>query len=360
MKNLIGLSKVELGHDLKENGIEEYRAKQIWNWIYYHGKTDFDIMNNLSKEIKTKLKEIYILQRPNILKKQKSKDGTIKWLIGFETSIENEKTFIDNIEMVYIPADDRGTLCISSQVGCPMGCKFCNTGQKGFKRNLTAGEIVSQLLIARDELKEWDNLKNAIGEGRLISNIVLMGMGEPLLNRINVEKAVNIINDPDGIAFSNRRITLSTCGIVPEIKSLNLKVNLALSLHASNDSVRKQIMPIAEKYTIEETLIACKKYSEKNSDRRVTFEYILIGGLNDDEKYAYELIDLIKKYNIQAKFNLIPLNEWNGCSFKTSKNAIKFAKILTDAKFPSPIRKAMGNDIDAACGMLFDKKSTIC
>ncbi|MDR3290257.1 MAG: 23S rRNA (adenine(2503)-C(2))-methyltransferase RlmN [Rickettsiales bacterium] len=370
MKTLIGLTKDEMSNELKT--FEKYRVKQLWNWIYYYGITDFNKMNNLSKDMRSFLKKNYTLERPKILKHLVSKDGTQKWLLEFEEcdksvnmkdicddKITHELQQKDTIEMVYIPADDRGTLCISSQIGCSMGCKFCNTGKQGFTRNLTAGEIVSQLLITRDQLGEWDNLNKAIGEGRMISNIVLMGMGEPLLNRENVENAIHIINDPDGIAFSNRRITLSTCGIVPEIKKLDLKVNLALSLHASNDIVRKQIMPIAEKYNIDETLKVCGEYAKKNSDRRITFEYILIEGVNDAEKHAHELIKLVKKHNLPAKFNLIPFNEWNGCEFKTSKNAIKFAKILTDANYPAPIRRSMGQDIMAACGQLKETTKVI-
>jgi 23S rRNA (adenine2503-C2)-methyltransferase len=345
MRTLIGLTKNELLKELQ--GAENYRVKQLWNWLYYYGKTDFDEMNNLSKDFRQKMKEKYTLARPKIITRQTSKDGTKKWLLEFDDG--------NRIEMVYIPETDRGTLCISSQVGCAMNCRFCNTGKQGFTRNLTAGEIVGQVLVARDELREWENLGKAIGQGRAISNIVLMGMGEPLLNCKNVENAVKIINDPDGIAFSNRRITLSTCGIVPQIKKLDLKVNLALSLHAPNDKIRKQIMPIAEKYTVDETMTACGEYAKRNSDRRVTFEYILIDGVNDSEQCAKDLIHLIRKHKIPAKFNLIPFNEWDGCDFKTSKNAVKFAKVLSDANYPTPIRKARGQDIDAACGQLKGK-----
>ncbi|MDR2527185.1 MAG: 23S rRNA (adenine(2503)-C(2))-methyltransferase RlmN [Rickettsiales bacterium] len=347
MENLIGLTKSEILGKLKD--FESYRVEQIWNWIYCRGKTSFDDMNNLSKEIRIKLKEKYTLERPAILKHLISKDGTQKWLLEFE-NIDNKTR--NAVEMVYIPAEDRGTLCVSSQIGCQMNCKFCNTGNQGFVRNLTAAEIIQQVLLARDELKEWDNLSKKIGDGRAISNIVFMGMGEPLLNRENVEKAINIINAPDGIAFSNRRMTLSTCGIVAEIKKLSLKVNLALSLHASDDETRKKIMPIANKYSIDETMKACGEYAKKNNYRRVTIEYILIDGVNDSEKNAVDLIKLVKKYNIPVKFNLIPFNEWKGCEFKTSKNVNKFAKILTNAKYPSPIRKSMGQDIMAACGQL--------
>jgi 23S rRNA (adenine2503-C2)-methyltransferase len=351
-KKIIGFSKLQLSKELNKFNIEDYRIKQLWNWIYFYGKTSFEDMNNISKDLRLRLSENYTIERPKILTRQFSNDGTKKWLINFDTK-ENSA-----IEMVYIPETDRGTLCLSSQVGCAMECKFCSTGNQGLIRNLTSGEIVEQLLIARDELEEWKNLNKGIGDGRAISNIVFMGMGEPLMNIENVTTAINIINDPDGIAFSNRRITLSTCGIAPLIDKLSLKVNLALSLHATNDRIRQKIMPIAKKYNIDEVLKSCSNYSQKIK-RRITFEYVLIDKLNDSEDDARELIKLIKKYNIPSKFNLIPFNEWDGCEFKTSKNATKFAKIITEAGYPSPIRKARGQDIMAACGQLKKTKFSI-
>lgn len=351
MQSLIGLTKDELTTELKQFGVEAYRAKQIWTWIYVYGKTKFDEMNNISKELRQKLAESYNLERPKININQRSVDGTQKWLLEF---CDGEK-----VEMVYIPEEDRGTLCISSQIGCPMNCKFCNTGKHGFVRNMSSEEIVQQVLVARDELNEWNNLNKKIGEGRTISNIVVMGMGEPLVNYDNIVKGLKIINDPDGIAFSNRRITLSTCGLVPQIKKLadDVKVNLAISLHASTDEIRKKIMPIAEKYSISEIMEACKEYAKKTNDRRITFEYIMIKDLNDSEEDAIRLISLVRKYRIPAKFNLIPFNTWSGCNFKpTELNKVKkFAQILTDAKFPAPIRKARGQDIMAACGQLKSK-----
>lgn len=348
MKNLIGLTKEELTAELKQFGVEPYRSKQIWTWIYVYGKKNFIDMNNISKDLREKLSENYTISRPKIDTHLISKDGTQKWLLEFT---DGEK-----VEMVYIPEEDRGTLCISSQIGCAMNCKFCNTGKHGFNRNMTAEEITSQVIIARDELGEWDNLNNAIGDGRTISNIVVMGMGEPLVNYENIVKSLKIINDPDGIAFSNRRITLSTCGLVPQIKKLadDVKINLAISLHASNDEIRKKIMPIAEKYTIKEVMEACREYAKKTNDRRITFEYIMIKDLNDTEEDALKLISLVRKYKVPAKFNLIPFNPWKGCDFKPSPmdNIKKFAQILTDARFPAPIRKARGQDIMAACGQL--------
>lgn len=348
MKSLIGLAKEEIITELKRFGVEGYRAKQIWTWIYVHGKRDFNEMNNISKELRQKLAENYSIARPKINTILISKDGTKKWLVEFT---DGEK-----VEMVYIPEEDRGTLCISSQVGCAMNCKFCNTGFYGLKRNMTAEEIVGEVLIARDELNEWENLDKGIGEGRTISNIVVMGMGEPLANYDNVVKALKIINDPDGIAFSNRRITLSTCGLVPQIKKLgdDLKVNLAISLHASTDDIRKKIMPIAEKYTIKEIFDACCEYAKKTNGRRITFEYIMIKDLNDSDADALRLVSLVKKHHVPAKFNLIPFNPWKDCNFEPSlMNRInKFAEIITNAKLPCPIRKARGQDIMAACGQL--------
>lgn len=352
MKTLIGFTQEEISNELQKLGVEKYRAKQIWTWIYFHGVKSFDEMNNISKELRHKLAENFSIERPKIDTHLISVDGTQKWLLEFA---DGEK-----VEMVYIPAEDRGTLCISSQIGCAMNCKFCNTGYHGFTRNMTTEEIVSEVLVARDELGEWNNLNSKIGEGRLISNIVVMGMGEPLVNYNNIVKALKIINDKDGVAFSNRRITLSTCGLVPQIKKLgdDLKVNLAISLHASTDEIRKQIMPIAEKYSIKELMEACSEYAKKTNDRRITFEYIMIKNLNDSEDDALRLIKLVKKYRIPAKFNLIPFNPWKGCIFKepsSSKIVDKFAKILTDAKYPAPIRKSRGQDIMAACGQLKSK-----
>mgnify|MGYP004683291051 FL=1 len=352
MTPLIGLTQQEISDELQKLGVEKYRAKQIWTWIYFHGVKNFDDMNNISKDLRKKLAENFSIARPKIDTHLISKDGTQKWLLEFR---DGEK-----VEMVYIPAEDRGTLCISSQIGCAMNCRFCNTGYHGFVRNMTPEEIVSEVLIARDELGEWNNLNSKIGEGRLISNIVVMGMGEPLVNYDNVVKALKIINNPDGLAFSNRRITLSTCGLVPQIKKLgdDLTINLAISLHASTDEIRKQIMPIAEKYTIEELMKACGEYAKKTNGRRISFEYIMIKDLNDSDEDALRLVHLVRKYKIPTKFNLIPFNPWKGCIFKepsSPERVDKFAQILMDARFPAPIRKSRGGDIMAACGQLKSK-----
>lgn len=335
----------------KYNG-KKFIAKQIYGWLYCRGAKSFEDMNNISKELKTKLMENFSLARPKIIKTLSSTDGTRKWLLEL---LDGEK-----IELVYIPSADRGTLCISSQVGCPMGCKFCNTGSQGLTRNLEAYEIVQQIMVARDELDEWNNINKKIGDGRKITNIVIMGMGEPLLNYDNIVKAMKIINDENGIAFSNRRITLSTCGLVPKIYNLanDLKVNLAISLHATTDEIRKQIMPIAEKYNMEELMKACGNYAKNTNYRRITFEYIMIKDLNDSLDDAKRLIKLVKKYNIPAKFNLIPFNYWEGCIFKeptATDKIMKFAKIITDARYPCPIRFSRGQDIMAACGQLKSK-----
>lgn len=347
-QNIIGLSFDELCETLSNIGEKGFRAKQIWNWIYYFGVDSFETMSNISKELKQTLTENYTIKREKIAKDLISKDGTRKWLIEFE---DGEK-----VETVYIPEEDRGTLCISSQIGCGMGCKFCNTGTQGITRNMTAGEIVQQFMIARDCLHEWENISKPIGGGRKITNIVFMGMGEPLANYDNVVKAIKILTNSNGIAFSNRRITVSTCGIVPKIKQLakDMKVNLAISLHATTDKIRDSFMPINKKYSIEEVMGACTYYADNTSYRRITFEYIMIDGLNDSVEDARRLINLVKKHKIPAKFNLIPFNSWDGCEFKPSKpeQIRKFAKILTDANYPCPTRKPRGQDIMAACGQL--------
>lgn len=353
MKSLFNHNLQELESILvNEFNVKSFVAKQIWQWMYYRGVKSFEDMSNISKTLRKELSEKYSLERPNVLKDLLSKDGTRKWLLELD---DKEK-----IELVYIPADDRGTLCISSQVGCSMGCKFCNTGSQGLTRNLEVYEIVQEVLVARDLLDEWSNIDKGIGDGRKITNIVIMGMGEPLINYDNIVKAIKIVNDESGIAFSNRRITLSTCGLVPKIYQLaeDLKVNLAISLHATTDEIRKKIMPIAEQYSIEEIMKACAFYAEKTNYRRITFEYIMIKDLNDSIEDAKRLIKLVKKYNIPAKFNLIPFNYWGGCIFKeaTEENKIvQFAKIITDARYPCPIRFSKGDDIMAACGQLKTK-----
>ena len=350
MKNLIGLSKEELAAELSALGEKPFRAKQLWQWIYFRGESDFDKMSNLSKDLRAKLKENYTLRRPKIVAEQLSKDKTRKWLLEFDDG--------QRIETVYIPEEDRGAVCISTQVGCAVGCKFCHTGSQKITRNLTAGEIVAQFMVARDTYGEWPSPTN---ETRYLSNIVVMGMGEPLHNKEETFKALKILSDGDGIAISKRRITLSTSGIVPNIEAVasELGVKLAISLHASNNEKRSQIMPINNRYPIERVLEACQKYQDiMGMSRMITFEYLMLKDFNDTPEDAKELIALMKKYNLGAKFNLIPFNPWPGCNFAPSSNnkVHAFSRLLEAAGYEAPIRVARGQDILAACGQLKSKK----
>lgn len=352
-KELIGLSKEELASELEAIGEKPFRAKQLWQWIYFRGETDFDKMSNLSKDLRAKLKENYTISRPKIVDEQISKDKTHKWLLEFPDG--------QRIETVYIPEEDRGAVCISTQVGCAVGCKFCHTGSQKITRNLTAGEIVSQFMVARDAYGEWPSPTN---ETRYLSNIVVMGMGEPLHNKENTFKALKILSDGDGIAISKRRITLSTSGIVPHIESVasELGVKLAISLHAPNNDKRMQIMPITNRYKIEEILSACQKYQAiMGMSRMITFEYLMLKNFNDSPEDAKELIALMKKYNLGAKFNLIPFNPWPSCGFEPSSNnkVHAFSRLLEAAGYEAPIRVARGQDILAACGQLKSKKTPI-
>lgn len=350
MKNLIGLSKEELAAELSALGEKPFRAKQLWQWIYFRGESDFDKMSNLSKDLRAKLKENYTLRRPKIVAEQLSKDKTRKWLLEFDDG--------QRIETVYIPEEDRGAVCISTQVGCAVGCKFCHTGSQKITRNLTAGEIVAQFMVARDTYNEWPSPTN---ETRYLSNIVVMGMGEPLHNKEETFKALKILSDGDGIAISKRRITLSTSGIVPNIEAVaaELGVKLAISLHAPNNEKRSQIMPINNRYPIERVLEACQKYQDiMGMSRMITFEYLMLKDFNDTPEDAKELIALMKKYNLGAKFNLIPFNPWPGCNFAPSSNnkVHAFSRLLEAAGYEAPIRVARGQDILAACGQLKSKK----
>ena len=350
MKNLIGLSKEELAAELSALGEKPFRVKQLWQWIYFRGESDFDKMSNLSKDLRAKLKENYTLRRPKIVAEQLSKDKTRKWLLEFDDG--------QRIETVYIPEEDRGAVCISTQVGCAVGCKFCHTGSQKITRNLTAGEIVAQFMVARDTYGEWPSPTN---ETRYLSNIVVMGMGEPLHNKEETFKALKILSDGDGIAISKRRITLSTSGIVPNIEAVaaELGVKLAISLHAPNNEKRSQIMPINNRYPIERVLEACQKYQDiMGMSRMITFEYLMLKDFNDTPEDAKELIALMKKYNLGAKFNLIPFNPWPGCDFVPSSNnkVHAFSRLLEAAGYEAPIRVARGQDILAACGQLKSKK----
>jgi 23S rRNA (adenine2503-C2)-methyltransferase len=346
---LIGLSKEELQQALTDIGEKPFRAKQLWQWLYFFGETDFNKMSNLSKNLRTKLADKFTITRPKIVAEQISADKTHKWLLEFNDG--------QRVEMVYIPENDCGAVCISTQVGCAVGCKFCHTGSQKLTRNLTAAEIVSQFMVARDTYGEWPSPTNEI---RYLSNIVVMGMGEPLHNMENTIKALNILTDGDGIAISRRRITLSTSGVAPNIVSVMKEtgVRLAISLHAPNNDLRSAIMPINKRYPLEDVLSACREYQNNDGGRYITFEYLLLDGINDSLECAKELIALMKKYKLKASFNLIPFNPWPGCSFKPSSNnrVHAFAHELESAGFAAPIRVARGQDILAACGQLKSQK----
>ena len=346
---LIGLSKEELAQAVADIGEKPFRAKQLWQWLYFHGEADFAKMSKLSKELRAKLAEHFTITRPKIVAEQVSVDKTHKWLLEFADG--------QRIETVYIPEEDRGAVCISTQVGCAMGCKFCHTGSQKITRNLTAGEIVSQFMVARDVYKEWPSPKD---ETRYLSNIVVMGMGEPLQNLDNVIKALNIITDGEGISLSKRRVTLSTSGIAPNIIPLvkATGVKLAVSLHAPNNEKRSQIMPINKKYPLEEVLQACHDYQQLEGSHFVTFEYLMLKDFNDSLADAHELMDLMRRFKINAKFNLIAFNPWPGCDYEpSSRNKIfAFSRELQNNRFAAPIRVARGQDILAACGQLKSKK----
>jgi 23S rRNA (adenine2503-C2)-methyltransferase len=341
-RNIVGLDREELTQALAEIGAPAFRARQIWHWLYHRGATDFAAMTTLAKEFRALLAEAFVIDRPVIAAAQKSIDGTQKWLLRFPDGQE--------VESVHIPEEDRGTLCVSSQVGCTLTCKFCHTGTQKLVRNLSASEIVGQVMMARDQLGEWPSPK----DGRLLSNIVMMGMGEPLYNYDNVAKALKIVMDGEGISISKRKITLSTAGVVPMIHrcGAELNVNLAISLHAVNDELRDRIVPINKKYPLEELLEACRTYPGLSNARRITFEYVMLKDVNDSPTEARELVRLLQE--IPAKVNLIPFNPWPGAPFECSTpDAIKrFSDIVFDAGYASPVRTPRGQDIMAACGQL--------
>ena len=341
-KNLTHFTQEQLIAELAALGEKPFRAKQIWNWIFARGVKSFDEMSNVSKEMREKLAAGFALDRPQISKDILSTDGTRKWLVRFPDCKE--------VEVVFIPEETRGTLCISSQVGCTLACKFCHTGTQMLVRNLEFHEIVAQILIAKDHLLDWD--KN----NRKLTNIVFMGMGEPFFNYENVAKAVKVLNDAEGLDFSNRKITISTSGLVPEILRCadELKTNLAISLHATNDKLRTDIMAINKKYPLKELLAACKVYNNKNPNQKITFEYVMLAGVNDQELHARELINLINRANVNVKINLIPFNPWDGCEYGRTdiEQILKFQQILKNSNVISPIRKTRGEDVLAACGQL--------
>ena len=341
-QDLLDFNLQELQDFCVLNKLPKFRATQIWRWIYCFGIKSFQDMNNISKNTREFLNEISIVSRLEISEMQESKDGTIKWLIKLNDGSE--------IETVYIPQDDRGTVCLSSQVGCTLNCSFCHTGTQALVRNLKSSEIIGQLMLVMDHLKDWPSGKN----NRKVTNIVMMGMGEPLLNYEEVSKAIKVMLSDDGISLSRRRITLSTSGIIPLIEKagIDLGVNLAISLHAVNDKLRDQLVPINKKYNLEDLINSCRNYPNLSNSRRITWEYVMLKNINDSEEDAKNLIKLIR--GIPSKINLIPFNPWPGSFFETStQNKIdNFAKIIMDAGFASPIRKPRGQDIFAACGQL--------
>ncbi|MGE4063810.1 MAG: 23S rRNA (adenine(2503)-C(2))-methyltransferase RlmN [Rhodospirillaceae bacterium] len=341
--NLVGLSREALTAALVEQGEKPFRAKQVWHWIYHRGATDFAQMTDLSKDLRTKLEKHFVVARPIIAREQTSVDRTRKWLMQFS---DGQKA-----EAVFIPEEDRGAVCISSQVGCTLTCRFCHTGTQRLVRNLTPAEIVGQFMVARDSYQEWPTPTD---ERRMLSNIVMMGMGEPLYNFENVATALKIIMADDGIAVGKRRITLSTSGVVPEIRRCGeeLGVNLAISLHAPDDDTRSAIMPINKKYPLKELMQACRDYPPASNARRITFEYVMLKGINDTPAHARALIKLVK--DIPCKFNLIPFNPWPGTPYECSDEATiaAFGQILWDAGFTAPVRTPRGRDILAACGQL--------
>jgi 23S rRNA (adenine2503-C2)-methyltransferase len=341
-KNLVGLSREELEAEMLSLGLEKFRAKQVWHWIYNRGATDFGVMTTLAKPVREKLAAAYMVARPTVVRDLTSTDGTRKWLLRMADGQE--------VEAVHIPEEDRGTLCVSSQVGCTLTCRFCHTGTQRLVRNLSAAEILAQVMLTRDMLGEWP----APPDGRMLSNIVMMGMGEPLFNYENVAKALKIVMDGDGIAISKRRITLSTSGVVPMMRRCGeeLNVNLAVSLHAVTDELRDIIMPINRKYPLAELLDACRNYPGLSNARRITFEYVMLKGINDSPADARALVKLLD--GVPAKINLIPFNPWPGSPYERSTDrAIQvFGDLVNAAGYASPVRTTRGDDIMAACGQL--------
>ncbi len=344
--SLIGLSFEEVAAHLEAAGLERkparMRARQLWNWMYVHGARDFASMTNLAKTFRAEMETRFTLARPEIVTAQTSEDGTRKWLLRAGPGVE--------FETVFIPDEDRGTLCVSSQVGCTLNCRFCHTGTQKLVRNLTPGEIVGQLMVARDALSDWPSTR----ENRSITNVVMMGMGEPLYNFDNVKAALAIVADPDGLCLSRRRITLSTAGVVPMIPRAGEEIGsmLAISLHATNDALRDVLVPINKKYPIKDLMNACREYPGVSNARRITFEYVMLKGVNDSLADARALVRLLA--HIPAKINLIPFNPWPGAPYECSDWATieKFADVVNRAGYASPVRTPRGRDIMAACGQL--------
>ncbi|HET7887683.1 MAG TPA: 23S rRNA (adenine(2503)-C(2))-methyltransferase RlmN [Bradyrhizobium sp.] len=353
--SLIGLSREELAAKLGGIGVapaqRKMRVQQLWHWMYVRGARDFEAMTSISKEMRKELEQHFTVDRPEVVAEQISNDGTRKWLLRLPSGDNVEKAH--EVECVYIPETDRGTLCVSSQVGCTLNCAFCHTGTQRLVRNLTAGEIVGQIMVARDRLNDWIDRETPNGN-RLVTNIVMMGMGEPLYNFEAVRDALLIVADNEGIGISRRRITLSTSGVVPNIKRTGeeIGVMLAISLHAVRDELRNELVPLNRKYPIAELLQACRDYPGASNARRITFEYVMLKGVNDSLDDAKLLVKLLK--GIPAKINLIPFNPWPGTAYECSdwQQIEKFSEYIFNAGYSSPVRTPRGRDILAACGQL--------
>jgi 23S rRNA (adenine2503-C2)-methyltransferase len=357
--SLVGLTRVQIADMLARVDVPEkqrkMRATQLWHWIYHKGVTSFAAMSNISMELRNALDAHFIISRPEVVTEQKSSDGTRKWLLRLAP---DERGNRHEIEAVYIPEEDRGTLCISSQVGCTLTCTFCHTGTQTLVRNLTAEEIVGQIMLARDAIQDWPDDIAANPKpptsGRYVTNVVLMGMGEPLYNFDNVKQAMDIAADGEGISLSKRRITLSTSGVVPEIVRAGEEIgtSLAISLHGTTDEIRNKLVPLNKKYPLSELLAACRAYPLASNARRITFEYVMLKGVNDTPQDAKRLVQLLK--GIPAKINLIPFNPWPGTQYECSDwDTIEtFAEIVNRAGYASPVRTPRGRDIMAACGQL--------
>ncbi len=361
--DLIGLPKDRIRELFDEAGLDakqaKLRAKQVFHWLYHRGVTDFEAMTDIAKTMRPWLAERFFIGRPDVVEAQHSTDGTRKWLL--RTSDGHE------FEMVFIPDADRGTLCVSSQVGCTLNCRFCHTGTMRLVRNLTPGEIVGQVMLARDALGEWpkgsmagleveEDSAQYTSDGRLLTNIVMMGMGEPLYNFDNVKGALKLVMDGEGLALSKRRITLSTSGVVPAMERCGeeIGVNLAVSLHAVTKEIRDEIVPLNKKYGIDELLEACAAYPGASNARRITFEYVMLKDKNDTDEHAHELVRLLKHYKLPAKVNLIPFNPWPGAPYEcsTPERVKRFSEIVFEHGISAPVRTPRGRDIDAAGGQL--------
>ncbi len=353
--SLIGFSRAELAEQLAAIGVpavqRKMRIQQLWHWLYVRGAQSFEQMTDISKALRTELEHHYTVARPDVVAEQISEDGTRKWLLRLPSGHAAERPH--EVECVYIPETDRGTLCVSSQVGCTLNCSFCHTGTQRLVRNLTAGEIVGQLMVARDRLNDWVDRVTPNGN-RLITNIVMMGMGEPLYNFEAVRDGLALISDNEGIGISRRRITLSTSGVVPNIVRAGneIGVMLAVSLHAVNDELRNKLVPLNRKYPLAELMQACRDYPGLSNSRRITFEYVMLKGVNDSLDDARQLVRLLK--GIPAKINLIPFNPWPGSAYECSDwdQIEKFSEYVFNAGYSSPVRTPRGRDILAACGQL--------